>query len=66
MLPLTQAQRSLLADKLLDVGNLAAGALIFGQVLSERPLSVTVAVLGFAVWLIVAWCAVALEGGSLR
>lgn len=64
MLPFNEAQRALLADKLSDVANLAAGALIFGQALSGRPFSATLAFTGIVIWLIVSWCAVALPGGS--
>jgi hypothetical protein len=64
MLPFSEVQRALLADKLSDAANIAAGALIFGQALSDRPFSATLAFAGIIIWLIVSWCAVALAGGS--
>ena len=50
MVELHGAQRALLADKLLDVGNVAAGAMVFGQFLSDRPFSAWLAAMGFVVW----------------
>jgi hypothetical protein len=47
MLRLNPEQRRLVADKALDAANLAAGALVFGQALSEREFSVLMAVVGF-------------------
>ncbi len=40
-------QRKLLADKLCDCGNLAAGALLFGQFLADR-LSIVLVGVGLA------------------
>ena len=60
MLPLNQRQRELLADKLSDVANLAAAALIFGQFLGEQPFSLLLASIGVGIWAIVTTCAVAL------
>ena len=51
MLELNPRQREVLAEKLPDVANLAAGALVFGQFLNERPLSLRVALVGVGVWL---------------
>lgn len=50
MLSLNKTQIALLADKLSDVANLAAGALIFGQFLSERLFSLPLAVFGVGIW----------------
>ena len=52
-LKLTIGQRGLLGDKLADIANVAAGALIFGQSLSERPFSVRLTVTGVLVWAVV-------------
>jgi hypothetical protein len=52
MLKLRRRQRDVLIDKLPDVGNLAAGALVFGQLLGDRPFSLAVAVFGFGLWLL--------------
>ncbi len=51
MLRLKREQRQLLADKLPDVANVAAGGLVFGQALSQERFSVDMAALGFATWL---------------
>jgi hypothetical protein len=40
----------MLADKLPDAANLSAGALFFGQFLSDRPFSATLALFGIASW----------------
>jgi len=48
-----------LAEKLCDAGNLAAGALIFGQFLAER-FSFGIAVGGLALWLLFVGCALRL------
>jgi len=52
MLRLSTEQRRLLADKLLDAANVAAGALLFGQFLGEAAYSIPLGMLGVAVWLV--------------
>jgi small-conductance mechanosensitive channel len=52
MLRLDQRQRLLLADKLFDVGNLAAGALVFGQFLGERVVSRRIVGAGLLTWIV--------------
>ncbi len=49
MLILNQDQRTLLAEKLCDAGNLAAGALLFGQFLADR-FSIWLACAGLILW----------------
>jgi len=51
MLRLSTEQRRLLADKLCDAGNVAAGALIFGQFLGDAQYSIPLGLLDVAVWL---------------
>ena len=51
-LRLDRGQRSLLADKLSDVGNLAAGALIFGQALGEQSISLKLLAAGLVTWIV--------------
>jgi hypothetical protein len=63
MLRLNQEQRILLAEKLSDAGNLAAGALVFGQFLADR-FSVMLAAAGLAVWMILIGSASFLLKGS--
>lgn len=43
-------QRALLAETLRDLANIAAGALVFGQVLGERGFSPWLALAGLACW----------------
>jgi hypothetical protein len=50
MIDLTHGQRSMLADKLPDAANLSAGALFFGQFLSDRPFSFVLALSGIVSW----------------
>ncbi len=50
MVRFAKEQRELLADKLPDAANVAVGALVFGQFLSERVFSVGVAVCGVGLW----------------
>ena len=40
MLDFNRRQRALAADKLLDVGNVAVGGMVFGQFLADRPFSI--------------------------
>ena len=54
MLRLNDAQRNILADKVFDAANVAAGALIFRQFLNDQPFSVLIALVGSepgSVWL---------------
>jgi hypothetical protein len=39
-------QRTLIADKLFDAANVAAGGMVFGQFLAERPFSTDLAIFG--------------------
>ena len=52
MLRLTARQREALIEKAPDAGNLAAGLMLLGQFLVERPFSVTLAVLGATTWVV--------------
>jgi hypothetical protein len=45
-----------------DAANVAAGALIFGQALSDRPFSSTLAALGIFTWLALLTFATVLAG----
>ena len=65
MLRLTRSQRALLADKLLDAANVAAGALLFGQFLADR-FSFVLAIAGICLWGFLALLAVALVKGGER
>jgi len=60
MVELTNGQRALLADKLPDIANVAAGALVFGQSLSDRTFSLPLAAAGVALWAFLFGCAVVL------
>jgi hypothetical protein len=55
MLQLNSTQRTLLAEKLCDAGNLAAGALLFGQFLADR-FSILLACAGLTLWVgLIGW-----------
>jgi hypothetical protein len=63
MLVLKRSQRALVGEKLTDAANLALGALLFGQALTDR-FSVLLALLGLMLWgCLMTWGAV-LVGGS--
>jgi len=56
VLRLSRGPRGLLADKLCDGGNVAAGALVFGQFLGTNPFSAVAAALGVCMWAaLIAW-----------
>jgi hypothetical protein len=63
MLVLKDKQRELLANKLPDAGNLAVGALFFGQFLSDRPFSIVIALCGIGAWIAMVTEAVILAAG---
>ena len=48
-----QAWRQLLAEKLMDVANIAVAALIFGQFVAGQPFPMGVAMLGVSLWLLI-------------
>lgn len=50
MVRLTKAQRMVLVSAFPAAGNLAAGALVFGQALSGNGYSVPLATTGFLIW----------------
>jgi len=64
MLLLNRAQRAMLVDLVPDIANVAAGALLFGQVLGERPFSPAIALFGVAIWLVLIGWSVALAAGD--
>ena len=64
MLILNREQRRVLVDKLPDVANVAAGAMVFGQALTERTFSLRLAALGVALWALLLICSVLLAGRS--
>ena len=62
MVELGPRQRVLLAETSRDVANIAAGAMVFGQFLGERPFSPSVALLGVVVWVCLVTFSVSLIG----
>lgn len=62
MLVLKQEQRAFVAEALKDLANLAVGAMAFGPCISDRPFEVRIFVTGFALWLFLVLCAVAVKG----
>ena len=63
MLVLKRAQRAVFVEKLPDAANLALGALVFGQFLSDRFYP-WVALLGLTLWIFFIGCAVIVAGGA--
>jgi hypothetical protein len=59
---LSLRQRDLLADKVADAANLAAGALIFGQAITDRAVSLVIAVVGLGLWMLLIMLACVLRG----
>ena len=51
-----QPRRELLAEKLLDVANMAVAALIFGQFVSGQPFRVDLGILAILLWAFI-YCA---------
>lgn len=47
----TERRRTFLAEKFGDLANLAVAALVFGQALGEGGFSLSLGLLGIAVWL---------------
>ena len=45
-----QPRRELLAEKLMDVANIAVAAMIFGQFVSGQPFHIGLGIVGFALW----------------
>ena len=64
MLELNRGQKAVFADKLADAANMAAGALIFGQFLSEREFSVSLAFCGLGIWVLFMGYAIGLITGD--
>ena len=50
MVGLRPAYRRVLVAHLPELANIAIGSLLFGQFLSDRPYSVTLAIVGTAAW----------------
>jgi hypothetical protein len=56
MLQLSEAQRRVVIDKVPDMANVTAGAMVFGQFLADRPFSLMLAAAGISAWLtLAAW-----------
>ena len=62
MLELNRGQRSLLAETLRDIANIAAGAMLFGQFVGDRPFSWPLGSLGAAVWVCLVGFAIIIAG----
>ena len=46
-------RRELLAEKLLDVANIAVAATIFGQFVSDQPFRIGTGIIGIALWALI-------------
>ena len=56
------AQRTLLAETLRDIANIAAGAMVFGQFIGSQTFSVRIAAFGMGVWVALVAFAMVLAG----
>jgi hypothetical protein len=52
MIRLKPAHRRILVAHVPELANLAAGSLLFGQYLTDRPYSLVVAMLGIVLWFV--------------
>ena len=50
------ARRELLAEKLMDLANIAVAATLFGQFVSGQPFRIAAAITGIGLWLLI-YCA---------
>ena len=66
MIEFNPKQRTLVADKLFDAANVAAGGMIFGQFVAARPFSTTLAMAGLIVWIAFVSISVGLQGRNRR
>jgi hypothetical protein len=64
MIRLQSGQRRVLVAHLPELANVAAGSLLFGQFLSERPYSPGLALLGIATWVVLIGCVFVLAAGE--
>jgi len=62
MLRLKREQRAVFSEKLFDLANFAAAALVFGQFAGQQPLSWLVIVAGVAIWIALVSIALWLTG----
>jgi len=63
MVRLKPGPRVTFGEKLLDLANLAATALIFGQFVGDQPLSWTIIATGMVIWLLITAMALRMIGG---
>lgn len=63
MLVLSRQQRMLLAETLRDIANVAAGAMVFGQFLSDRLFSPWIAIGGIGLWIVLVTNAIVVARG---
>lgn len=62
MVRLKSEPRAVFGEKLLDLGNLAAAALVFSRFVERQPLSWTIMLAGVAIWFGIASIALWLMG----
>ena len=64
MVELSEAQRRIIVDKVPDMANVAAGGMVFGQFLADRPFSIAIAAAGMATWAVMGVFTLILAGRS--
>lgn len=62
MVRLEKEQRTLFAETLTDIANIAAGAMVFGQFLGSQTFSFRMAIFGIGVWVALVAFAIVLAG----
>jgi hypothetical protein len=62
MIRLRPGPRATFGEKLLDLANFAATALVFGQFVGDQPLSWAIIVTGVAIWFVIAALALRMMG----
>ena len=62
----TDDQRRFVAERVGELANIAAGAMVFGQFLGDRPFSMLVGSVGMGAWIVLFVLATALAGRTQR
>ena len=64
MLRFTQARRTVLVQAFPALAHVAAGGLVFGQFVRERPFSARLALVGFVLWIALVGLALVVAKGD--
>ena len=61
MVRLKAAQWTFVAEALRDIANVAAGAMVFGHFVADRPFDIRTAVIGVVLWIVLISSAVLIK-----